>query len=120
MRWLWSWGRRGMEARRGVRAGGGSGSETRVRGVARRSELPVQTGAAQVPCRQQRPGKDAPSVRDGAGSVRYDFTSGRRPRRLRCETTLPGLQRIPSAATTSSAPSPLVGTRAAARPVPWL
>ena len=45
--------------------------------------------------------------------------SGRRPRRLRPETTLPGRQRIPSTATTSRVPSSL-GTSAAALPVPWL
>ena len=51
---------------------------------------------------------DAPPVR------------GRRPRRLRRETILPGRQRIPSAATTSSIPPSARGARAAARPVPWL
>ena len=45
---------------------------------------------------------------------------GRRPRRLRPETTLPGRQRIPRTAATSSVPPSPVGTSAAARPVPWL
>ena len=44
---------------------------------------------------------------------------GRRPRRLRPETTLPGLQRIPRTAATSNVPSPW-GTSAEARPAPWL
>ena len=44
---------------------------------------------------------------------------GRSPRRLRPETTLPGRQRIPRTAATSSVPSPW-GTSADARPVPWL
>ena len=45
--------------------------------------------------------------------------SGFSPRRLRRETTLPGSQRIPRTAATSSEPSSR-GTSAAARPVPWL
>ena len=45
---------------------------------------------------------------------------GRRPRRLRPERTLPGRQRIPSTAATSSVPPSPVGTSTAARPVPWL
>ena len=45
---------------------------------------------------------------------------GRRPRRLRPERTLPGRQRIPRTAATSSVPPSPVGTSAAARPVPWL
>ena len=45
---------------------------------------------------------------------------GRSPRRLRSETTLPGRQRIPRTAATSSVPPSPVGTSAAARPVPWL
>ena len=55
--------------------------------------------------------------------VRYDHDAppvrGRRPRRLRWETILPGRQRMPRAATTSSIPPARVA-RAAARPVPWL
>ena len=46
------------------------------------------------------------------------FSRGRRSRRLRRDTTLPGRQRIPRTATTSSVPSPR-GTSAAALPVPW-
>ena len=61
--------------------------------------------------------------RDVNGSVGYDHHApplrGRRPRRLRRETALPGSQRIPRTAATSSEPSSL-GTRAAARPAPWL
>ena len=45
--------------------------------------------------------------------------SGLSPRRLRREMSLPGSQRSPRTAATSSEPSPL-GTSAAARPVPWL
>ena len=48
------------------------------------------------------------------------FARGRRPRRLRPETSLPGRQRIPRTAATSSVPPSSVGTRAAALPVPWL
>ena len=44
---------------------------------------------------------------------------GRSPRRLRSETSLPGRQRIPIAATTSSVPSPW-GASAAALPAPWV
>ena len=51
---------------------------------------------------------DAPPVR------------GLSPRRLRRDTILPGRQSIPNAATTSSIPPSARGTRAAARPVPWL
>ena len=62
--------------------------------------------------------------RDVNGSVGYDHHAppfrGRRPRRLRPETTLPGGQRIPRTAATSSVPPSSVGTRAAALPVPWL
>ena len=61
--------------------------------------------------------------RDVNGSVGYDHHApplrGRRPRRLRRETTLPGSQRIPRTAATSREPPP-VGTSAAALPVPWL
>ena len=61
--------------------------------------------------------------RDVNGSVGYDHHApplrGRRPRRLRRETALPGSQRIPRTAATSSELPP-VGTRAAARPAPWL
>ena len=42
------------------------------------------------------------------------------PRGLGPETILPVLQRIPSAATTSSVPSPWWGTSAAALPVTWV
>ena len=48
------------------------------------------------------------------------FAKGLSPRRLRPETTLPGGQRIPRTAATSSVPSSPVATRAAALPVPWL
>ena len=61
--------------------------------------------------------------REVNGSVGYDHDappfSGFSPRRLRRETSLPGSQRSPRTAATSSAPSP-VGTSAAALPVPWL
>ena len=61
--------------------------------------------------------------RDVNRSVCYDHHSppfsGFSPRRLRRETSLPGSQRIPRTAATSSEPS-LLGTSAAARPVPWL
>ena len=50
---------------------------------------------------------------------RRAFPKGRRPRRLRSDTSLPGRQRIPSAETTSSVPSPW-GASAAALPFPWL
>ena len=71
--------------------------------------------------------------KDGTGSMGYDsarplsdqsrgqaFAKGLIPRRLRPETTLPGRQRIPRTAATSSVPPSPVGTRAAALPVPWL
>ena len=48
------------------------------------------------------------------------FAKGLSPRRLRPETSLPGGQRIPRTAATSSVPPSPVGTRAAALPVPWL
>ena len=48
------------------------------------------------------------------------FAKGLSPRRLRPETSLPGFQRIPMTASTSSVPPSPVGTRAAALPVPWL
>ena len=48
------------------------------------------------------------------------FAKGLSPRRLRPETSLPGFQRIPRTASTSSVPPSPVGTRAAALPVPWL
>ena len=47
---------------------------------------------------------------------RQGFPKGRSPRRLRSETNLPGRQRIPRTAATSSVPSPL-GTSAEALPV---
>ncbi len=61
--------------------------------------------------------------RDVNRRVCYDHDappfSGFSPRRLRRETSLPGSQRIPRTAATSSEPSSR-GTSAAARPVPWL
>ena len=48
------------------------------------------------------------------------FARGLSPRRLRRETGLPGRQRSPRTAATSSVPPSPVGTSAAARPVPWL
>ena len=48
------------------------------------------------------------------------FAKGLSPRRLRPETSLPGFQRIPRTASTSSVPPSPVGTRAATLPVPWL
>ena len=59
----------------------------------------------------------------GDGGDVLDFiqrTEGLSPRRLRPETTLPGRQRIPRTAATSSVPPSPWGTSAAARPVPWV
>ena len=96
----------------------GVGLEAFVEAATVRSEPPAQPGSTQVPVVSRGLGI-CDSVLDGAGSVRYDFTSGLSPRRLRSDTTLPGSQRIPRTATTVSV-QPLWGTSAAALPVPWL
>ena len=106
---------------------------TPVRGAAWWNGAPVQAVAG-----RRRPGVQAEHLSAPFASrvvnrcLRYDsarplsgqgrgqaFAKGRRPRRLRRETALPGSQRIPRTAATSSVPSPL-GTRVAARPAPWL
>ena len=122
-------GGRGMEARRGA---GGGGSDPRAgrclversagassrkkataRGPSRALKRPV---ASRVVNRCLRYDSAGPLSDQGRGQA---FAKGRRPRRLRRETALPGFQRIPRTAATSRAPSPL-GTSAAALPVPWL
>ena len=122
-------GGRGMEARRGA-GGGGSGpragcclversarassrKKATTRGPSRALKRPV---ASRVVNRCLRYDSAGPLSGQGRGQA---FAKGRRPRRLRRETALPGSQRIPSTAATSSVPSP-VGTSAAALPVPWL
>ena len=123
------WGR-GMEARRGA---GGGGSDPRAGcclversarasnrkkattlGPSRALKRPV---ASRVVNRCLRYDSAGPLSGQGRGQA---FARGRRPRRLRSETSLPGRQRIPRTAATSSVPPSSVGTRAAARPVPWL
>ena len=123
-------GGRGMEARRGA---GGGGSDPRagcclVERSARSSSR--RKAATQGPSRAlKRPF----ALRVVNRCLRYDsarplsdqgrgqaFAKGLSPRKLRPKTTLPGGQRIPRTAATSSVPSSPVGTRAAARPVPWL
>ena len=114
-------GVRGIEARRGA---GGGGSDPRagcclVERSARSSSR--RKAAPQGPSRAlKRPFASRVVNR----CLRYDHHAppfrGRRPRRLRPETTLPGGQRIPRTAATSSVPPSSVGTRAAALPVPWL
>ena len=76
------------------------------------------------PCGLHRVAQGVPGLQRGDVRVGRDHHAppfrGRRPRRLRPETTLPGRQRIPRTAATSSVPPSPVGTSAAARPVPWL
>ena len=111
-------GGRGMEARRGA-GGGGSGArassrkKATTRGPSRALKRPV---ASRVVNRCLRYDSAGPLSGQGRGQA---FAKGRRPRRLCRETALPGSQRSPSTAATSSVTSPL-GTRAAASPAPWL
>ena len=123
-------GVRGMEARR--RAGGGgsdpsagcclversarssSRRKAETRGPSRALKRPV---ASRVVNRCLRYDSAGPLSGQGRGQA---FARGRRPRRLRPETSLPGRQRIPRTAATSSVPPSSVGTRVAALPVPWL
>ena len=123
-------GGRGMEARRG--AGGGvsdprpgcclveqsarssSRRKAATRGPSRALKRPF---ASRVVNRCLRYDSARPLFGQGRGQA---FAKGLRPLRLRRETTLPVGQRIPRAAATSSVPSSLVGTSAAARPVLWL
>ena len=123
-------GGRGMEARRGA-GGGGSGpragrclversarassrKKATTRGPSRALKRPV---ASRVVNRCLRYDSAGPLSGQGRGQA---LAKGRRPRRLRPETTLPDRQRIPRTAATSSVPPSPVGARAAARPVPWL
>ena len=123
-------GGRGMEARRG--AGGGvsdpragcclversarssSRREAATRGPSRALKRPF---ASRVVNRCLRYDSARPLFGQDRGQA---FAKGLSPRRLRPETTLPGRQRIPRTAATSSVPPSPVGTRAAALPVPWL
>ena len=73
-----------------------------------------------------RPSPPSPSTCLGSAlglvSIGYDHDSPPmvlRPRRLRLDRVLPGCQRIPSTARTSTAPSPY-GASSAALPVSWL
>ena len=130
VRRVWGWGKRDGSPQ-GERAGEAA---TPVRGAAWWNGAPVQAGAG-----RWRPGIQAGHLSAPFASrvvnrcLRYDsagplsgqgrgqaFAKGRRPRRLRPETSLPGFQRIPRTASTSSVPPSPVGTRAAALPVPWL
>ena len=124
---------------------GGRGMEAR-RGSGRRRQRPpcgVLPGGTERPFKQAQEGGD-PGSKQGTEAprlpsrvvnrcLRYDsarplsgqgrgqaFAKGLSPRRLRPETTLPGRQRIPRTAATSSVPPSPVGTSAAALPVPWL
>ena len=85
-----------------------------ARGPSRALKRPV---ASRVVNRCLRYDSAEPLSGQGRGQA---FARGRRPRRLRPETSLPGFQRIPRTAATSSVPPSSVGTKAAALPVPWL
>ena len=127
---VWGWGKRDGSPQ-GERA---KEAAAPVRGAAWWNGAPVQAVA-----RRRRPGVQAGhlsatfALRVVNRCLRYDsvgplsgqgrgqaFPRGLSPRRLRRETSLPGFQRIPRTAATSSVPPSPVGTRAAARPVPWL
>ena len=129
VRRVWGWGKR-------------DGSP---QGSGRRRQRPpcgALPGGTERPFKQSQEGGD-PGSRQGTEAPRalrvvnrcwrYDsarplsgqgrgqaFAKGLRPRKLRPETTLPGGQRIPRTAATSSVPSSPVGTSAAACPAPWL
>ena len=129
VRRVWGWGKRDGSPQ-GERA---EEAAIPVRGATSRSGPPVQAGAG-----RWRPGIQAGHLSAPFASrvanrcLRYDsarplsgqgrgqaFAKGLSPRRLRPETSLPGFQRIPRTASTSSVPPSPVGTSAAARPVPW-
>ena len=116
VRRVWGWGKR-------------DGSP---QGSGRRRQRPpcgVLPGGTERPFKQSQEGPSRALKRPVASRVvnrclRYDsagplsgqgrgqaFAKGRSPRRLRSETTLPGSQRIPSTAATSSVPPSSVGTR---------
>ena len=124
VRRVWGWGKRDGSPQ-GERAGEAA---TPVRGAAWWNGAPVQAGAG-----RRRPGIQAGhlsapfALRVVSCCLRYDsarplsgqgrgqaFAKGLSPRRLRRETSLPGRQRIPRTAVTSSVPPSPVGTRAAA------
>ena len=94
-----------------------------VQAVARRRRPRVQAGhlsapfASRVVNRCLGYASAGPLSGQGRGQA---FAKGRSPRRMRRETSLPGRQRIPRTAATSSVPPSPVGTRAAACPAPWL
>ncbi len=94
-----------------------------VQAVARRRRPRVQAGhlsapfASRVVNRCLGYASAGPLSGQGRGQA---FAKGLSPRRLRPETSLPGFQRIPRTASTSSVPPFPVGTRAAACPAPWL